>query len=294
MENQIPKSNSSQNTLRMQSSHISISDTESQASQIDSFHSPLRYDSPLRSDEPFSDPDHTSLPVSSKAVSVIDKRPSPLYYPRKSSPSEHLSQPPTPALPPSIDRSSPKVYYSKSRAEPVDTKVGSVRGNNGQAEVGERRFRSAVTRAALGFRVCEAVFCLISFSVMAADKTQGWSGDSWDRYKEYRYCLAVNVIGFVYSGFQAFNVSYYLATKKHFISHHLRHHFDFAIDQVLAYLLMSASSSSATRVDDWVSNWGKDEFTEMAIASIAMSFLAFAAFALSSLLSGYNLCNRVA
>lgn len=64
--------------------------------------------------------------------------------------------------------------------------------------------------------------------------------------------------------------------------------------QILAYLLMSASSSSATRVDDWVSNWGSDEFTEMATASIAMSFLAFLAFALSSLVSGYNLCNRTA
>jgi len=57
---------------------------------------------------------------------------------------------------------------------------------------GERRSRSAATeemvsKAALGFRLSEVVVCLISFSVMAADKTQGWSGDSFDRYKEYRY-----------------------------------------------------------------------------------------------------------
>ena len=62
-------------------------------------------------------------------------------------------------------------------------------------------------------------------------------------------------------------------------------------NQVLAYLLMSASTA-VTRVDDWVSNWGKDEFTEMASASIAMSFLAFLAFAFSSLISGYNLFNQ--
>lgn len=43
-----------------------------------------------------------------------------------------------------------------------------------------------VKRGELGFRVCEVALCLISFSVMAADKTQGWSGDSFDRYKEYR------------------------------------------------------------------------------------------------------------
>lgn len=166
----------------------------------------------------------------------------------------------------------------------------------------ERRSRSeaasgwkteeTVNKAALGFRLSEVVVCLISFSVMAADKTQGWSGDSFDRYKEYRYCLSVNIIGFAYSALQACDLVYQLATGKHLISHHLRHHFDFFMDQVLAYLLISASSSAATRVDDWISNWGKDEFTEMATASIGMSFLAFAAFAVSSLISSYTLWNR--
>jgi hypothetical protein len=41
-------------------------------------------------------------------------------------------------------------------------------------------------RAELGFRVSAAVFCLISLSVMAADTTPGWSGDSFRRYNEYR------------------------------------------------------------------------------------------------------------
>ncbi|KAF5946445.1 hypothetical protein HYC85_016673 [Camellia sinensis] len=144
---------------------------------------------------------------------------------------------------------------------------------------------------------------------------------------------AVTVIGFVYSGFQACDLSYHLISGKYIFFHPLRYHFDFAMDQailitryvdaslalspgsiglvlaligydqfvwfyacfkglILAYLLISASSSAATRVDDWVSNWGKDEFTQMASGSIAMSFLAFAAFSLSSLISGYNLCNR--
>ncbi|XP_047183023.1 CASP-like protein 4A3 [Vigna umbellata] len=74
------------------------------------------------------------------------------------------------------------------------------------------------------------------------------------------------------------------------MNHHLRYHFDFFMDQVLAYLLISSASSAATRVDDWQSNWGKDDFTEMASASIALAFLAFIAFAISSLISGYNLC----
>ncbi|KAG9159942.1 hypothetical protein Leryth_005685 [Lithospermum erythrorhizon] len=134
---------------------------------------------------------------------------------------------------------------------------GKGRGRKGRVSVGSISRRTGkegvVKKSALGFRVCEVVFCLVSFSVMAADKTQGWAGDSFDRYKEYRYCLAMNI---------------------------------------LAYLLMSASSSAATRVDDWVTNWGKDTFTDMATASVGMSFLAFFAFAISSLISGYNLCNQ--
>ncbi|KAK3000765.1 hypothetical protein RJ639_021567 [Escallonia herrerae] len=54
---------------------------------------------------------------------------------------------------------------------------------------------------------------------------------------------------------------------------------------MLTYLLISASSSAATRIDDWQSNWGKDKFPEMATASVGMSFLAFVAFASSSLIS---------
>ncbi|EPS65781.1 hypothetical protein M569_08996, partial [Genlisea aurea] len=132
--------------------------------------------------------------------------------------------------------------------------------------------------------------CLISFSVMAADKTQGWSGDSFYRYMEYRYSLAVNVIGFVYSGFQACDLGYRIGTKKQQAPIRIRRRycFDFAMDQILAYLLISASSSAATRVNDWIMNWGSDEFTKMASASIAMSFLGFFAFAGSSLISGYH------
>ncbi|KAM3307810.1 CASP-like protein 4A3 [Capsicum chacoense] len=307
MKNQNPQpnsnsnsnSNSSHRNLQKQNSHISMSDTESQVSQLDSFHSPLRSESPLRSDEPFNEPRNPKSSPS-KAIVALDK-----YF------SPNLTLPPATPPPPATERrSSPVVYFSRAVREDSATGVASKGGVRGDVERGgevggERRSRAAVesilerskrdavaNRVALGFRVCEIVFCLIAFSVMAADKTQGWTGDSFDRYKEYRYLVAVNVIGFVYSAFQAFDLAYSLSTGKHFLSHHMQYHFDFSMDQILAYLLMSASSSAATRVDDWASNWGKDSFTEMASASIAMSFLAFAAFALSSIISGYNLCNR--
>lgn len=38
----------------------------------------------------------------------------------------------------------------------------------------------------LGFRICGFAFCLVSFSVMASDKNQGWALDSFYRYKEFR------------------------------------------------------------------------------------------------------------
>ncbi|KAL2528870.1 Uncharacterized protein Fot_21471 [Forsythia ovata] len=123
-----------------------------------------------------------------------------------------------------------------------------------------------VKKAALGFRVFGFLFCLVSFSVMAADRNQGWALDSFESYKEFRYCMSVNVIGFVYSGAQAIDLSHNLATGKYIVQYQpeLRHYFDFAVDQIISYLLISASSSAATRIDDWQSNWGNDEFPNMA------------------------------
>lgn len=49
-----------------------------------------------------------------------------------------------------------------------------------------RRRGQAVGRAAIVVRLAAVVLSLVSFSVMAADKTKGWAGDSFDRYREYR------------------------------------------------------------------------------------------------------------
>ncbi|KAL4375905.1 hypothetical protein GQ457_02G011760 [Hibiscus cannabinus] len=144
-----------------------------------------------------------------------------------------------------------------------------------------------IKKALLGFRISGFVFCLVSFSVLAADKNQGWALDSFYRYKEFRFCMAVNVMGFVYSGIQAYDLAYQLTSRRP--RSHLRRYIDFALDQILAYLLISASSSAAVRIDDWQSNWGKDKFPEMARASMAMSLVAFVALALCSLVSGYHL-----
>ncbi|KAF7806095.1 CASP-like protein 4A3 [Senna tora] len=271
--------------------------------------SPLRFLSPMRSEQgdppespPYASPENSPDRQTdySKAIVAVDKftQCSPVGSPLP--PSDHDKA--TENVPPSS-----VVVFNRSVKEehpPSVTKVGPASSVGRVGDGGRGRSRATassqarskredmIRKAALGFRLSEVLLCLISFSVMAADKTQGWSGDSFDRYKEYRYCLSVNVIAFVYSGFQACDLAYQLVTGKNMISHHLRYQFDFFMDQILAYLLISASSSAATRVDDWQSNWGKDKFTEMASASVGMAFLAFIAFAFSSLISGYNLCTR--
>lgn len=267
----------------------------SSSSNSDSPHSPHRFHSPLRSDQGDPDPPDTFA--------------SPDASPQKS-PRNHGDKPNSKAIvavadkftqsSPMLAEVKPAVMFNKAvredgapsmmKAEPGG--VGGGRSGTVGSILKRSRSEERLKFANLGFRLSEVVLSLISFSVMAADKTQGWSGDSFDRYREYRYCLSVNVIAFVYSGFQAYDLAYYLAKGKHVIRHHLRRPVDFFLDQMLAYLLISASSAAATRVDDWQSNWGKDEFTEMASASVAMSFLAFIAFALSSIISGYNLFNH--
>ncbi|PKI59141.1 CASP-like protein 4A3 [Punica granatum] len=251
--------------------------------------SPLRFHSPLRSETespPYASPAaYLERPDNSKAIVVIDKQtqcsPSPLR----------------PSVPKRESRNHPTAADGNAPASARKPATGGGGGEDGKSEavttiLRRSRARDMMKKAMLWARVLEAAICMSSFAVMAADKTQGWSGDSFDRYREYRFCLTINVIGFVYSGFQAYCSAYHLITGKHVIGHHLRRHFDFSMDQILSYLLISASSAAATRVDDWETNWGKDQFTQMASASIALAFLAFLAFAFSSLLSGYGLWTR--
>ncbi|XP_027904121.1 CASP-like protein 4A2 isoform X1 [Vigna unguiculata] len=268
----------------------SLSKGSESSTQLDSplhFHSPMRWDGTDPPESPeYRSPENLTEKQADHSMAIVTVGKLKQLAPDKRT--ENRKPPENPPPPVRVFNGAMTEETQRPAAKAAPVMVG-----------GERRSRSSgwttdetVCKAALGFRLSEMVVCLISFSVMAADKTQGWSGDSFDRYREYRYCLSVNIIGFAYSALQACDLTCQLATGKHFISHHLRNHFDFFMDQVLAYLLISASSSAATRVDDWISNWGKDEFTEMATASIGMSFLAFVAFAMSSLISGYTLCNR--
>ncbi|CAH1439744.1 unnamed protein product [Lactuca virosa] len=147
----------------------SISHTDS---QDDVFHSTSG--SPLQQDEFPSSP--------SKAIVAFDK-------------------------PPAKAQLSTVAYNRSAREESVTgvRKVGPGGVEEGNGGAGRERRSSVgtlglrrskrevmVDRSALGFRVLELILSLIAFSVMATDKTQGWSGDSFDRYREYSWTLRGN------------------------------------------------------------------------------------------------------
>lgn len=103
-----------------------------------------------------------------------------------------------------IDKETPPVAVV-NRSVQNEPPAGSKKmdpGRGGEKEAGGRNRRRSrqslsilrktereqmVKKAALGFRIFGFMFCLVSFSVMAADKNQGWSLDSFQRYKEFRY-----------------------------------------------------------------------------------------------------------
>ncbi|CAN6574944.1 unnamed protein product [Malus baccata var. baccata] len=156
-----------------------------------------------------------------------------------------------PLAPPQSFRAEPKVAGPDSRdgldrtPEVREKSGGGIVGGSGvnmrtlrpKLSILKRsRRESMVRRALFGLRISGFVLCLISFSVMAADKNQGWALDSFYRYKEFRFCLAVNVIGFVYSGLQTYDLTYFFTSGKHVIQHHLRYYLDFLLDQASDYL----------------------------------------------------------
>lgn len=160
---------------------------------LESPHSPLRFHSPLPSDqgdlEPPDSPFYASPDASpQKSPKNGDEKPNPKAIVAvrdkftQCSPVPEKKPEPTPA-----------VLMNKAVREegaPSVTKMGPGEGGERSGAVASILKRSRTGEmmklANLGFRLSEVVLCLISFSVMAADKTQGWSGDSFDRYREYR------------------------------------------------------------------------------------------------------------
>ncbi|CAM0881856.1 unnamed protein product [Alopecurus aequalis] len=155
------------------------------------------------------------------------------------------------------------------------------------AAVGERRTLS------VALRIATALLSLASFALIASAKTSGWDGDHFDRYVQYRYALAVNVIVCVYSIAQALGEIRRLVVARSAYRSMSSYYFSLFLDQVLAYLLMSASSAAASRNNLWVSSFGQDAFNKKITSAMWLSFLGFIALAASSLISTANLFSMV-
>ncbi|KAG2575283.1 hypothetical protein PVAP13_7KG390500 [Panicum virgatum] len=156
---------------------------------------------------------------------------------------------------PAADKVSPPSDTGSLAAVAAVTGVGGGGGGVGSKRwligggIPEKVRRAELRRAELGFRVSAAVFYLVALSVMATDTTTGWSGDSFCRYNEYRYVLAASVVAFTYSWFQLVAEVHYLVIRRHIVQAPWRSYFNLAMDQMLAYLLLSASSAALSRND---------------------------------------------
>ena len=108
-----------------------------------------------------------------------------------------------------------------------------------------------------------------------------------------RYALAMNVIVCAYSIAQSLGEIRRLVAARFIYRSMSSYYFSLFLDQVLAYLLMSASSAAASRNDLWVSRFSQDAFNRKITSSVWLSFLAFIALAASSLISTANLFSMV-
>ncbi|GLJ26916.1 hypothetical protein SUGI_0526760 [Cryptomeria japonica] len=131
----------------------------------------------------------------------------------------------------------------------------------------------------------------LSFVIMAANN-QNKAGQNFDDYEEYRYCLAIAVIAFVYLAAQLGRGVYDAVWGYNLFHKTILSSVDFIGDQTLAYLVMSSSSSAASMTNNLRNN-GDTKFTDMAAASVTMSFMTFAVLAASSIVSALTLAKRI-
>ncbi|KAL5197631.1 hypothetical protein ABZP36_001143 [Zizania latifolia] len=128
----------------------------------------------------------------------------------------------------------------------------------------------------LVLRAAAALLAFVAVALVASCRHGGWM--QFARYQEYRYLLGVTVVAAVYSALQALRT--FRRRRATFL--------DFAGDQVVAYLLITASSAAlpiTIRMRSAVVNI----FTDAIAASISLAFLAFAALAVSAMLAGFRL-----
>ncbi|BAS87052.1 CASP-like protein 4B3 [Oryza sativa Japonica Group] len=155
------------------------------------------------------------------------------------------------------------------------------------------KMEPAAARARLLLRAVAWLFSLLALVVMASNKHGHGGAQDFDNYPEYTYCLGISIIAVLYTTAQVTRDVHRLSWGRDVIAgRKAAAVVDFAGDQVVAYLLMSALSAAAP-VTDYMRQAADNLFTDSAAAAISMAFLAFLAAGLSALVSGYNLAMEV-
>ncbi|KAL2337653.1 hypothetical protein Fmac_012099 [Flemingia macrophylla] len=149
--------------------------------------------------------------------------------------------------------------------------------------------KDVLMRGSLALRGITFFLSLISFILMASNKHGDW--EDFEMYQEYRYLLAVAILSSLYTGVQVFRTVHELSTGHNLIQLRIAGLIDFVGDQVVAYFLIS-STSSAIPITDRMREAADNIFTDSSAAAIAFSFLAFCCVALSAVISGHKLSTQ--
>ncbi|TVU37108.1 hypothetical protein EJB05_10401 [Eragrostis curvula] len=189
------------------------------------------------------------------------------------------------------------VYVAKPPPPPpplpgVQKTYDSYNGQVGASAAARRRRRTAETGEELQegealegivlvLRAGAAMVAFVGVALVASCHHGDWM--EFTRYPEFRYLLGASVAACVYSAAQALRSFRRMrrgSTSPAFL--------DFAGDQVVAYLLITASAAAlpiTIRMRSAVINI----FTDAMTAAISLGFIAFAALAFSAIISGFRL-----
>ncbi|CAA7392873.1 unnamed protein product [Spirodela intermedia] len=149
------------------------------------------------------------------------------------------------------------------------------------------RRQSLLEKDTVVLRAVGCLFSALAFLVMVTNKHGDWK--EFEKYEEYRYAVAISAVGFLYTAAQLArrilrgdNWDGLLPRRAAAAA------VDFAGDQLIAYLLISALSA-AIPITNRMREGADNIFTDASAASISMAFFAFAALALSAMVSGFKL-----
>ncbi|XP_057808231.1 CASP-like protein 4B4 [Salvia miltiorrhiza] len=163
-------------------------------------------------------------------------------------------------------------------------------GGGGISVIVERWKREdLLQKCSLASRALGFIFSFLAFVIMASNKHGDWR--DFDHYDEYRYVVAVAILSTLYAGLQSWRQIHKLRTSKNLFSWRNLAAVDYGGDQIGAYMLISAASA-AIPLTNRMREGADNVFTDASAAAISMAFFAFVSLAISSLISGYKLCNQ--